>query len=37
VTRTFARGGSTDHRSSYTVSYAPVAAVVCKGRRHRHH
>jgi hypothetical protein len=36
VTRSFARGGDVDHRSSYTVSYAPRAAVVCKGARHHH-
>jgi hypothetical protein len=35
VTRTFARPGSgtVDHTGSYSVHYAPVAAVVCK----RHH
>jgi vancomycin resistance protein YoaR len=36
VTRTFAHGGNIDHQSAYTVSYAPVAAVVCKGKRHHH-
>jgi vancomycin resistance protein YoaR len=35
VSRSFARpgSGSVDHSGSYTVSYSPVAAVVCK--RHR--
>lgn len=37
VTRRFARGGAVDHTSSYTVRYAPVAAVVCQARHHRHH
>jgi vancomycin resistance protein YoaR len=38
VTRSFAQGGAVDHTSSYTVTYAPVAAVVCKApRHHRHH
>ena len=32
VTRSFARGGDVDHPSSYTVTYAPRAAVVCKAR-----
>jgi hypothetical protein len=35
VTRTFSRGGSVDHRSSYTTSYAPVDRIVC--RRGHHH
>lgn len=37
VTRSFARGGEVDHQSSYTVTYAPVAAVVCRTKHHRHH
>lgn len=37
VTRTFARGGNADHRSSYSVRYAPVAAVVCRTKHHHHH
>jgi vancomycin resistance protein YoaR len=38
VTRTFADGGQVDHTSTYSVSYAPLAAVVCKSRHHhRHH
>jgi vancomycin resistance protein YoaR len=39
VTRSFARGSTVDHTSSYTVAYAPVDAVVCKphGRHHHHH
>jgi vancomycin resistance protein YoaR len=32
VTRTFARGGTTDHTTSYTAHYAPRPKVVC--RRH---
>jgi vancomycin resistance protein YoaR len=36
VTRTFARGGDVDRTSSYTATYAPRDAVVCKAR-HRHH
>jgi vancomycin resistance protein YoaR len=36
VTRSFARGGAVDHTTSYTVHYAPKAAVVCKSRHHRH-
>jgi vancomycin resistance protein YoaR len=35
VTRTFAQGGQVDHASSYTVTYAPRAAVVCRSRHHR--
>jgi vancomycin resistance protein YoaR len=35
VTRTFARGGEADHSSSYTVTYAPRDAVVCKAGDHR--
>jgi vancomycin resistance protein YoaR len=37
VTRSFARGGGeVDHTSSYTVTYAPRAAVVCRtGHHHR--
>ena len=37
VTRSFARGGAVDHTTSYTVRYAPKAAVVCQARHHRHH
>jgi vancomycin resistance protein YoaR len=37
VTRSFARGGAVDHTTSYTVRYAPRAAVVCKSRHHHHH
>jgi vancomycin resistance protein YoaR len=37
VTRSFAQGGVVDHTSSYTVRYAPVAAVVCKAPRHHRH
>jgi vancomycin resistance protein YoaR len=46
VTRSFASAGHIDHRSSYTVRYAPLAAVVCRhqhhhdhhhGHHHRHH
>lgn len=38
VTRSFAEGGQVDHTSSYTVGYAPVAAVVCRSRHgHGHH
>jgi hypothetical protein len=37
VTRSFAQGGAVDHTSSYTVRYAPVAAIVCKKHHHRHH
>jgi hypothetical protein len=37
VTRSFARGGRVDHTSSYAVSYAPVAAVVCQAPQHHHH
>jgi VanW like protein len=33
VTRTFRRPGAVDQTSSYTVSYAPVDAVVCQTRR----
>jgi vancomycin resistance protein YoaR len=36
VTRSFARGGTVDHTTSYTVRYAPKAAVVCKTRHHHH-
>ncbi|HEY3529562.1 MAG TPA: hypothetical protein VGK78_10450 [Nocardioides sp.] len=36
VTRSFAEGGQVDHTSSYSVSYAPVSAVVCRPRHHRH-
>lgn len=36
VTRTFAAGGHVDHSSSYTVSYAPLDAVVCRTTKHRH-
>lgn len=36
VTRTFARGGSIDHRSSYTATYAPVPRILCRPR-HGHH
>lgn len=37
VTRSFLRGGAVDHRSSYAVTYRPVAAVVCRSRHHHHH
>jgi vancomycin resistance protein YoaR len=36
VTRSFRRGGHVDHTSSYTVRYAPIDAVVCRGGHHRH-
>jgi vancomycin resistance protein YoaR len=36
VTRTFAHAGQVDHSSSYTVTYEPKAAVVCKPRHHEH-
>jgi hypothetical protein len=34
VIRTFSRSGSSavDHSSAYAVHYAPVPAVVCRGR-----
>jgi vancomycin resistance protein YoaR len=37
VTRSFAAGGAVDHTTSYTVSYAPVAAVVCQSKDHHGH
>ena len=38
VTRSFADGGQVDHTSTYSVSYAPLPAVVCTSRHHhRHH
>ena len=37
VTRTFRRAGAVDQTSSYTVSYAPVDAVVCQARRRHGH
>jgi vancomycin resistance protein YoaR len=36
VTRTFGDQGAVDHTSSYTVTYQPRDAVVCKPRHHRH-
>jgi hypothetical protein len=38
VTRSFARAGRVDHRTSYAVTYAPVDAIVCHSAHHaRHH
>jgi hypothetical protein len=37
VTRRFSREGAVDHTSSYTVSYAPADAVVCKAPQRHHH
>jgi hypothetical protein len=37
VTRSFAQGGQVDHTSSYTVSYAPMATVVCRPLHHHRH
>jgi vancomycin resistance protein YoaR len=37
VTRSFAREAHVDHTSSYTVRYAPVAALVCRHPHHHHH
>jgi vancomycin resistance protein YoaR len=34
VTRTFAVGGEADHTSTYTATYAPRDAVVCRARHH---
>jgi len=37
VTRSYAHGGHVDHTSSYTVTYAPVDAIVCRSPHHRRH
>jgi len=37
VTRSFARSGVVERTSSYTVTYAPVDAVVCKAPWQREH
>jgi vancomycin resistance protein YoaR len=37
ITRSFARAGHVDHTSSYTVGYAPVDGVACRGSHHPGH